>query len=436
MGERVGIVGAGPAGLTAAYRLARLGYDAVVFEASERVGGKCRTAVVDGARVELGAVVATPGYTRVLSLAGELGVELKAAPSFHTVTLDGRVDRQLHLPSFGPATAAACARLVAVLARYRNLAKPGYGALPEDVRQPIAGFLERHGLGPLRDALMSAYTGYGYGYDDEIPAAYLLKMCYVGIPAAPGAWATWVRAVRACGDGPLSRYGEGVMFADGYQGLWDAVARRCDVRLGCPVSSIDRSGRRVRLRAGANDHEVDRLLLAVDPRAALAALGDDADADERDALSSVRYLDYCTVLCELTPRPQGRALFIVDNARSDRRGRPVICAHTATESRLCQVYLYGRSPDGPALAPEAIADAVATDLGRLGHRLERVAAVERWRYFPHLAPDRIAWFYDLMERRQGARRTFYLGEVMSFSTVESVVRHAQAVVAAGFPAQR
>jgi protoporphyrinogen oxidase len=48
------VLGAGPAGLTAAYLLARRGADAVVFEADDVVGGIARTVVHDGYRFDLG----------------------------------------------------------------------------------------------------------------------------------------------------------------------------------------------------------------------------------------------------------------------------------------------------------------------------------------------------------------------------------------------
>jgi len=53
-GGRTAIVGAGPAGLTAAYELARLGRDAVVFEADDQVGGISRTVVFRGCRLDIG----------------------------------------------------------------------------------------------------------------------------------------------------------------------------------------------------------------------------------------------------------------------------------------------------------------------------------------------------------------------------------------------
>jgi len=51
---RIAVLGAGPAGLTAGYMLARRGADAVVFEADEVVGGIARTVVHGGYRFDLG----------------------------------------------------------------------------------------------------------------------------------------------------------------------------------------------------------------------------------------------------------------------------------------------------------------------------------------------------------------------------------------------
>jgi protoporphyrinogen oxidase len=51
---RVGIIGAGPAGLTAAYQLQALGADVAVFEASDQVGGLARSFDLWGHRVDLG----------------------------------------------------------------------------------------------------------------------------------------------------------------------------------------------------------------------------------------------------------------------------------------------------------------------------------------------------------------------------------------------
>jgi protoporphyrinogen oxidase len=52
--RRVGVIGAGPAGLTAAYALSRAGIDVDVFEAGPQVGGMARSMDLWGHRVDIG----------------------------------------------------------------------------------------------------------------------------------------------------------------------------------------------------------------------------------------------------------------------------------------------------------------------------------------------------------------------------------------------
>jgi len=48
------IIGAGPAGLTAAYELSKLGCHATILEAGEQVGGLSRTVNYQGFRFDIG----------------------------------------------------------------------------------------------------------------------------------------------------------------------------------------------------------------------------------------------------------------------------------------------------------------------------------------------------------------------------------------------
>src|SRR4051812_49527565 len=50
----VAVLGGGPAGLTAGYRLAQQGRPVIVFEAEDQVGGIAQTEVRDGDRFDLG----------------------------------------------------------------------------------------------------------------------------------------------------------------------------------------------------------------------------------------------------------------------------------------------------------------------------------------------------------------------------------------------
>jgi monoamine oxidase len=76
---RIVVVGAGLAGLTAAYRLKQAGYTAAIHEASNRAGGRCwtlRGAFVDGQIAEHGGELIDQGHAAIRQLAQELGLRL------------------------------------------------------------------------------------------------------------------------------------------------------------------------------------------------------------------------------------------------------------------------------------------------------------------------------------------------------------------------
>ena len=52
MAKKIGIIGGGISGLTAAFLLKQKGFDVTLFEKSGRVGGNIRTVEVDGFKIE------------------------------------------------------------------------------------------------------------------------------------------------------------------------------------------------------------------------------------------------------------------------------------------------------------------------------------------------------------------------------------------------
>ena len=78
-GVQIAVVGAGLAGLTAAYRLQQAGLIADVYEASTRIGGRCWTGrgdFADGQIYEHGGELIDTGHKALRNLAQELGLDL------------------------------------------------------------------------------------------------------------------------------------------------------------------------------------------------------------------------------------------------------------------------------------------------------------------------------------------------------------------------
>ena len=76
---RIAVIGAGLAGLTTAYRLKQNGYLADVYEASDRVGGRCWSDTSffnDNQVFEHGGELIDQGHTQIRQLAQELGLTL------------------------------------------------------------------------------------------------------------------------------------------------------------------------------------------------------------------------------------------------------------------------------------------------------------------------------------------------------------------------
>ena len=67
--EKICIIGAGPAGLSAAVHLEKNGYtNYSILEKEDHVGGKCHSPYHDGKRFEMGAIMGCPTYYAVHEL--------------------------------------------------------------------------------------------------------------------------------------------------------------------------------------------------------------------------------------------------------------------------------------------------------------------------------------------------------------------------------
>lgn len=406
---RIGIVGAGASGLSAAHYLRQSGYPNVtVLEQEPRVGGKCCSVTVGGRVYELGAVMAHRDYDATLELMAAAGATAGPQGPIPLYDLDGQ-----------PADLVPWYRrpllvwqvlahyLWATQVQYRHVNDPGLAGLPAELSEPFARFAHDHGLDLLPVVFAVPFTAFGYGWFDEVPAAYVMK--YIDLHMLE---AFHKAQRRFC-------------WPEGVESVWSRLAAQLDVRTNTPVRRVTRTDV-VRVATDHGDLVFDTLILACPLDQALGFL--DATPEEVRLFSAIRTYDYHVLLCRISGLPAGSG-GLPANFLHKRYGHPLLWYRRTDDDPLSAVYVLG---DGTMTQPE-IEEICARDFADVGAQLEDVITTRRWRYFPHVTSEAMAaGFYDEIEQLQGSRHTFYAGEVMSFSTVELCARYSRDLVARFF----
>jgi monoamine oxidase len=251
--EPVVIVGAGAAGLTAAYALGKAGVPVVIYEASGRVGGRIWTFHGfndDGQFIELGAELVDTGHADLRRVCAELGVGLQKFSDPPA----GVVDELFHYRGqifTGTEFERGLKPLVQAVARARReIAGSAHAftvtyATPMNAaaydRMTLAEFLDRQtDVEPwVRDAVRIAYVG-EMGADADVQSA--LNLIALMDPSVPGLYGESDEAWRIAGGG-------GSMIA----ALHDAIVRRAGgsadavLRLRHQLIAIRDDGRRLAL---------------------------------------------------------------------------------------------------------------------------------------------------------------------------------------------
>jgi glycine/D-amino acid oxidase-like deaminating enzyme len=410
-GARIGILGGGASGLAAAHALRELGYRSItVFEREPEVGGKCCTLVHEGRSYELGAGLLTPAYRNVRALMREVGVHSQA--HFGGVRAALRDEDTWRLPAslrqggWMSAVRGGVA-LVVELLRREGLHRPGFAHLSDELAVPFDVWCRRRGCEALEPILEPWITGFGYGFLNELPAAYVLK--YATIFGAP-----------------LSEIPD-----EGFGGLFRKVAAALhpvEVRLGARVTDVVRRPEGVTVQTTQETSEFDVIIVACPLDAALHFL--DATPLEIELFERIRYENYFIVGASVSGAlPRDRYTFFRTNFDRAKVGRPTFAYRRWRETDIVFFCGFAREDDWEACARREVGATVE----QMGGRVRDVIAARNWRYFPHVQTDDIArGYYRRLEQLQGCRRTYYCGEVLAFAAVEPVVTYARALVRAHF----
>ena len=184
---RIVILGAGAAGLTAAFRLQQQGLHAAILEASPRIGGRMyslQNHFPDGQIAELGGELIDGEHHAVRNLAKELGLELLDltyldGSNGHDYYVGGRLTKADNdwIEAFRP-VAEAIKRSVGSDGCAVDYKSGSEHAKALD-RTSVAQWLDQNDVkGPIRAVIEAAYTGeYGLPLDEQ---SALNLLCLIG----------------------------------------------------------------------------------------------------------------------------------------------------------------------------------------------------------------------------------------------------------------
>lgn len=425
-GHRIVVVGAGIAGLTAAFRLNRAGAEVVVLEAGDRVGGRMQTERVGDYLLDTGASVLTSSYDEMKQLIVDAGLAGKTVPTSGVIgTLrDGRIHHVdparrpvlalLRSGLLGPASKVKAIRLLRDVRRARPALRFDdlSGATDWDVsaleysRRHLDDELLEYVVGPLGRAMNLVDA-------DEFTIGlvlFTLRHYLLG--------------------GPYFNSPEGMSF------LPLGLAAHLDVRLGCRVEHVEVRGEQVQVswreRDGAGRTEsADHCVFAI-PAPDLPRLFPQLTPEARDYFSTLAFVRSMQVMFGLDRRPAEEAIW-VNVPRSEHRDLFVwINDHRRAP---------GRAPEGKGLmtfswrdrwsrghwddTDDAVAEAALAEIARVGilrgfgDQVE-MSYVKRWNpCAPTRSPGSTAALGRFLAGRTPADRVHFAGDYFSAATTNT-----------------
>ncbi len=441
---RIAIIGGGPAGLSAGMYLQQAGFhNYTIYERNGWVGGKCHSPAYNGRRYEMGAIMGVPSYYAVHDVEEFCGIT-HDGPKLNRnyKNLEGKV-----VDPFNPHNPLHAPRLLKMRSQVKKLGElletkykgydvnghrgvaqgryDGYAVTPDrshiegenenlkDLALPFKDFCEKNGVELCQDIWIGPFTSFGYGYFDEIPAAYVLKyldfqttMNFVKV----NLW-TW---------------------KDGTQSIWEHLndAIEHPALLHSDISKVERVDGVVKITVNGEEHEFDKLIVT----APLQYFGEYADIrpDEKEHFEKIDYERYDTMAFLTKPEDAPEiSYYIMENMTPERLGHLMVYYRRwhDTIDQPYVTYTLRKHEGAPELDYRATQKQVLADLETMGNPADKVIDEGKWYYFPHLnSADYASGWYDEVEAMQGAYDTYYAGEIMSFGDMDETAEYSRELV--------
>ncbi|MGH9035819.1 MAG: protoporphyrinogen/coproporphyrinogen oxidase [Acidimicrobiia bacterium] len=313
----VAVVGSGPSGLAAAFRLQQAGYRVRLFEANDYVGGKLRTSQRDGFLIDEGAGIMPSHYRNILGIAAEAGLGDEVIPGGSIIGF-ARDDRIHYLDA---------ERLLPTAARFGLVSG----------RSKLVAARILLDAARLRSKLSFEDLSLAAGADTETAAAYagrrlnqevldhLVNPTVRGLVGASADQVSVVDFLFAFSRFIGARF---LAFRHGMGSYAHHIARRFDVELGARVVAVEQSEGDVSLtwsdaRGVEQTERLAGCVLAV-PASVSAGVHTRLDAWRRDFLRRVTYTTHVNVTVALGRAPASVPAFLINVPQPVHHGLIVI----------------------------------------------------------------------------------------------------------------
>ena len=441
LNEKICIIGGGPAGLAAGMYLEKAGYNNyTILEKNDHVGGKAHSPKFNHRRYEMGAIMGADTYYAVHEC------EIFGGTDHDGLYLDRKYQNKngKEVDPFNPKkNLLKIPRLLKMKRQmkefgtlletkykgydvngHRGVAEgryDGYAATAErermvgenpnlkDLTMPFKDFCKLNNVELVQDIWVGPYTSFGYGYFDEIPAAYVLK--YLDFQTtvlfvAKKLW-TWYQ---------------------GTQSIWEGVDAHLKnpARLNSKITKVERKDNKVYVTVNGTVEEYDKLIVT----APLQFFPDYADAtpEEKELFSKIDYERY-DVLAYLTEEDKHPDIthYIFENMLPKRMGHCMIYYRRWIDAKDQPITTYAlrKHKNTKEIPYDKCKHMVIKDVAKMGAPVKEIINEQSWYYFPHVfSEDYAAGWYDKVEAMQGQNNTYYAGEIMSFGDMEETCEYS------------
>lgn len=313
----IAVIGAGPGGLGAGYRLSQAGHQVHVFDAGDQPGGKMRTVERDGFLIDEGPQIMPSGYDNILGIARDAGMGediLDAGSTFaypgpdrmYFIDTNHLLRSGLRFDLLPPRGKLAMGRLILDALRSRNRFNfTDLSSAAEFDHEDAATYVRRRA-----DEQVLHYVA-----DPTIRAL-------VGVPASEVSAVDFrFGFLKFMG----SRY---KIFRGGMGSYAHQVAKNLDPRLNSTVTSVEELDRRVRVRwtdqvGSAREELFDGCVIATDGRTA-GRIRRGLDDERAAFLERLTYTTHVNVTAALRRAPKNNPAFWINVPESVHPGLIVV----------------------------------------------------------------------------------------------------------------